>query len=120
MFVAQGLAQDHDLLLLDEPLTGIDVTTARAIDRVIHDEIARGCTIVLTTHDLSEANVADHVVLMSGRVVASGTPDEVLTPDHLAAAYGSSLLHVEEGRVFFDDPAHQIPPAAATADELAE
>ena len=110
VFVAQGLAQDHDLLLLDEPLTGIDLPTARAIDRVIHDELARGCTIVLTTHDLSEASVADHVVLMAGRVVASGRPDEVLTPEYLAAAYGSSLLHVEEGKVFFDDPAHKVTP----------
>src|SRR5690606_10557262 len=38
-FVAQGLAQGHDILLLDEPLTGIDVTTAMAIDRVIHEEV---------------------------------------------------------------------------------
>ena len=113
VFVAQGLAQDHDLLLLDEPLTGIDLPTARAIDTVIHDEIARGCTIVLTTHDLSEASVADHVVLTAGRVVAAGPPDEVLVPEYLATAYGSALLHVEEGRVFFDDPAHQVaaPPA---------
>jgi manganese transport system ATP-binding protein len=110
VFVAQGLAQDHDLLLLDEPLTGIDLPAARAIDRVIHDELARGCTIVLTTHDLSEASVADHVVLMAGRVVASGPPGEVLVPGHLAAAYGSALLHVEEGRVFFDDPAHKVTP----------
>lgn len=110
VFVAQGLAQDHDLLLLDEPLTGIDLPTAQAIDQVIHEEISNGCTIVLTTHDLSEARVADHVLLLSGRVVASGPPDEVLVAENLSVAYGSSLLHVDAGRVFFDDPAHKVMP----------
>lgn len=106
VFVAQGLAQDHDLLLLDEPLTGIDLPTAQAIDAVIHDEIEQGCTVILTTHDLSEAQVADNVLLLSGRVVASGPPEEVLTPEHLREAYGAALLHVEDGRIFLDDAAH--------------
>lgn len=106
VFVAQGLAQDHDLLLLDEPLTGIDLTTAQAIDDVIHRETDDGCTVVMTTHDLSEARSADYVVLLSGRVVASGVPAEVLTETNLVEAYGPSLLHVERGRVFLDDPAH--------------
>jgi manganese transport system ATP-binding protein len=109
VFVAQGLAQEHDLLLLDEPMTGIDIPTARAIDAVIHDERGRGCTIVIATHDLSEARVADHVLLMSGRVVACGPPEDVLTPDHLVAAYGPSLLHADEGGIFIDDPAHRRP-----------
>jgi len=116
VFVAQGLAQEHDLLLLDEPLTGIDFAAARAIDEVIHDEVGRGCTIVLTTHDLSEARVAGHVVLVAGRVVASGPPDEVLLADNLAVAYGSSLLHVDAGRIFLDDPSHRVGPGARADD----
>jgi manganese transport system ATP-binding protein len=106
VFVAQGMAQDHDVLLLDEPLTGIDLTTAKAIDSAIHDESSRGCTVILSTHDLSEAQVADHVVLLSGRVVAAGTPEEVLTPGNLTEAYGPALLHVSENRSFIDDAAH--------------
>ncbi|MEZ5175198.1 MAG: metal ABC transporter ATP-binding protein [Acidimicrobiia bacterium] len=107
VFVAQGLAQDHDLLLLDEPLTGIDLPTARAIDAVIHDEVAAGGTVIMTTHDLSEAAVADHVLLISGRVVAEGRPDDALTVASLTEAYGTTLLHVgDEGGVFVDDPAH--------------
>jgi manganese transport system ATP-binding protein len=106
VFVAQGLAQDHDLLLLDEPLTGIDLTTAQAIDEVIHEETDEGCTVVLTTHDLSEARFADFVILLSGRVIAAGPAEEVLTEANLVTAYGPSLLHVERGRVFLDDPAH--------------
>lgn len=106
VFVAQGLAQDHDILLLDEPLTGLDLTSAQAIDAVIHEEQALGRTIVISTHDLAEARVSDHVVLMANRVVASGLPEEVLTADLLREAYGSAFLHVEGGQVFLDDPAH--------------
>ncbi|MFV9671895.1 MAG: metal ABC transporter ATP-binding protein [Acidimicrobiia bacterium] len=107
VFVAQGLTQDHEMLLLDEPLTGLDITSAHAIDDVIHEEQTHGCTIVLTTHDLTAAQVADYVVLMSGRVVAAGTPDEVLTDEHLRDAYGPSLIHVEGTRLFLDDPIHR-------------
>lgn len=107
VFVAQGLAQDHDLLLLDEPLTGLDLPSAQAIDGVIHDEQKRGGTIVMSTHDLAEARVADHVVLMAGRVVASGTPRDVLTTSNLTEAYGSALLHVDGEQIFLDDPAHR-------------
>lgn len=110
VFVAQGLAQDHDLLLLDEPLTGLDMPSAQAIDAVIHEEQALGHTIVMTTHDLEEARVCDHVILMAGRVVASGPPGQVLTAGLLREAYGASLLHVQGDQIFLDDPAHQ--PAA--------
>ena len=94
VFVAQGLAQDHGILLLDEPLTGIDLPTSQAINDVIYDERTRGCTVILTTHDLTEAQIADHVLLLAGRVVSYGEPREVLTREHLSAAYGPSLLHV--------------------------
>lgn len=110
VFVAQGLAQEHDILLLDEPLTGIDLTTAQAIDEVIHAETMDGCSVIMTTHDLSEAHSADYVLLLAGRVVAVGLPSAVLTEGTLVEAYGPSLLHVEKGRVFLDDPAHS--PAA--------
>ncbi len=110
VFVAQGLAQEHDMLLLDEPLTGLDLTSAQAIDDVIHDETKRGCTIIMTTHDLAEAQVANHVLLLSGRVTAWGAPDEVLSVENLTAAYGPNLLHVEDTKMFIDDPAHRPVP----------
>jgi len=111
VFVAQALAQDHSMLLLDEPLTGMDVPSAKVIDQIIHDEPAQGCTVIYTTHDLEEARSADQVLLMAGRVVASGTPEEVLTAEHLAEAYGLGALHPEHGvgdnvlDVIHDDPA---------------
>lgn len=110
VFVAQGLAQDHDLLLLDEPLTGLDLVSAQAIDQVIHDEPAQGCTLIMSTHELAEARAADYVILLAGRVVAAGPPIEVLQIEHLTAAYGSSLLHVDGDKLFIDDPAHRPVP----------
>jgi len=95
VFVAQALAQEHSVLLMDEPLTGLDINSAQTIDDIIHAEPARGCSVVFTTHDLEEAKAADHVLLMSGHVVASGPPEEVLTPANLAKAYGLGLLHPE-------------------------
>lgn len=106
VFIAQGLAQDHDILLLDEPVSGLDLPSAQAIDDVIHDEHSRGCTVVMTSHDLAEARVADHVVLLSGRAIASGPPGEVLTVANLGEAYGSSLLHTDGDELFIDDPHH--------------
>ena len=105
-FLAQGLAQDHNILLLDEPLSGIDHPTALAIDQVIHNEVKEGCAVVVTTHDLTEAQVADHVILVGGRVIASGPPNEVITPENLAAAYGGAVIHPETGIQVIDDPAH--------------
>ncbi|HHU68230.1 ABC transporter ATP-binding protein [Corynebacterium sp.] len=103
VYVAQGMAQDHDVLLLDEPLTGLDIVSARIIDDIIHDETDHGRTVVLTTHDLAEARAADHVVLMSGRVVASGPPEEVLTEANLRDAYNLGELHEHDG-LFIDSP----------------
>ncbi len=93
VFVAQGLAQEHDLLLLDEPLTGLDLVSAQSIDHIIHAEPQRGCSVVLTTHDLEEAKAADHVLLVNKRVVAYGTPADVLTMENLTVAYGLGALH---------------------------
>lgn len=93
VYVAQGVAQEHDILLLDEPLTGLDLLSARTIDHIIHDEPRHGCAVVLTTHDLEEAAAADHVLLTCGRVFASGPPEQVLTSANLAQAYGLGALH---------------------------
>jgi iron complex transport system ATP-binding protein len=95
VFVAQALAQEHEILLLDEPLTGLDIPSAKVIDDVIHREPEAGCTVLFTTHDLEEARAADQVILISGRIVASGPPATVLTAENLAVAYGLGVLHPE-------------------------
>jgi iron complex transport system ATP-binding protein len=106
VFVAQGLAQDHRLLLLDEPLMGLDLVSSAAIERVIIDERTAGRTVVLTTHDVSQALGADWAVLMAGRVIAFGPPLEALSPENLALAYGIKVVQAADGRFVVDDPAH--------------
>ena len=107
VFVAQGLAQQADMLLLDEPLTGLDIASRERIAGAVTAELAAGKTVVLTTHDLAEAADADHVILMTGRVAAEGSPAAVLEPDLLSAAYGIGLVHLEDGGVVLDDAAHR-------------
>ena len=106
VFVAQGLAQQGEVLLLDEPVTGLDVVSRQRILDVVAEERAAGRTVIMTTHDLSEASDTDHVMLLAGRVVADGTPQEVLTANNLAAAYGGRLLRLADGMVLIDDPHH--------------
>ena len=104
VLIAQGIAQDHKLLLLDEPLTGLDLNSARTIDELVHGEREDGCTVVLTTHDLDEARAADQVILVCGRVLAAGPPDQVLTRRNLETAFGLGALHGWKG--FLDSPHH--------------
>jgi ABC-type Mn2+/Zn2+ transport system ATPase subunit len=106
VFVAQGLAQEADVLLLDEPVAGLDLPSAERIREVVADERSAGRTVVIATHDLDEAARADHAVLLAGRVVAAGLPDDVLTADHLRAAYSGHLLDLGHGVVVLDDGAH--------------
>ena len=105
-FVAQGLAQGAELLLLDEPITGLDLVSRQHILDAIHAERAAGRTVVVSTHDLGDASQADHLLLLAGRVVASGPPKEVLTDVHLADAYGAHLLRLGDRTLILDDHAH--------------
>ncbi len=61
----------------------------------------------MTTHDLAEAADADHVVLLAGRVVSEGPPEQVLTAEYLSDAYGTSVVTTPEGTVMVDDPYHR-------------
>ncbi len=109
-YVAQGLAQRADVLLLDEPVTGLDLVTQDVIMGVIRQERANGTTVVLTTHDVGTARTADHVVLLATRVVAGGPATEVLTPALLSEAYGGHLHLLDDGTVVLDDPHHHGAP----------
>lgn len=115
VLVAQALAQQAPVLLLDEPVTGLDVVSQERIEQVIDEEVRSGCTVVVSTHSLAEAAEADHLLLLAGRVVAEGIPDEVLTEPHLRAAYGAMVIEVAtEGDggsvVMVDDGAHHHEP----------
>jgi manganese transport system ATP-binding protein len=106
VFVAQGLAQQADVLLLDEPVTGLDMVSRRVILDALAGERERGRTVLMTTHDLSEAADADQVLLLAGRLVAAGPPGSVLTSGHLRDAYGGRLVHLDDGTSVIDDPHH--------------
>jgi ABC-type Mn2+/Zn2+ transport system ATPase subunit len=105
-YVAQGLAQRADVLLLDEPITGLDLVTQETISEVVRDEAAAGRTVILTTHDVGTAGLADVVVLLATGLVAAGPPDEVLRPDVLARAYGSHAHVLDDGTVVIDESHH--------------
>lgn len=104
VFVAQGLAQEADLLLLDEPMTGVDPPSRALIDEALAEEIAAGRTVITTTHDVSGAARADHVLLLATHVVASGAPDQVLTDEHLGHAFGVPAYRTPEGTLVLSDP----------------
>ena len=106
VLLAQGLAQEHDILLLDEPVTGLDVVSIQAIRDTVREENEAGCTVVITTHDLADAWEADYVVLLAGRVVTSGPPEEVLQASWLTEAYGEALMSTEGTHLLIDDPHH--------------
>jgi ABC-type Mn2+/Zn2+ transport system ATPase subunit len=91
--LAQVLAREADVLLLDEPTAGLDAQGRNAVARVIAEERARGRAVVLATHDLSDAEPADHVVLLAHQVIAQGAPRDVLTDDNLRACYGFTDRH---------------------------
>lgn len=106
VFVAQGLAQEADLLLLDEPVTGLDLVSRDVILDVIQEERAAGHSVVMTSHSLEEAARCDLVVLLAGRVVAAGPPAEVIVAEHLNAAFGTRVVQLPSGQLILDDPHH--------------
>ena len=105
VLVAQGLAQQSDLLLLDEPVTGLDVTSRGLILDVIHDEVMHGTSVIVTTHDLDDARICDQVLMVDRHAIAVGPPDHVLTEDHLLHAFGGRFIKVGN-RLILDDPHH--------------
>ena len=105
MLVAQGLAQDTDVLLLDEPVTGLDIVSRAIILDVIDQELASGRTVVVTTHNLNDARRCDQVLLLDTAPVALGTPTAVLTEEHLRQAFSGLFIRVGD-EVILDDPHH--------------
>lgn len=105
VLIAQGLAQEADVLLLDEPVTGLDLASRRTILEVIDAERAAGRAVVMTTHNLEDARVCDRVLLLATCMVAIGTPTEVICEEHLRTAYGGRVMRLGSELVV-DDPHH--------------
>jgi ABC-type Mn2+/Zn2+ transport system ATPase subunit len=108
VLVAQALVAEPSLLLLDEPITGLDLPSQATILRVMSEHAEAGGTVVFSTHHLAEARRADGVVLLAGEVVAHGAPGDVRRPELLASAFGGRVLHVDESAVLVDDHGHGV------------
>lgn len=106
VFIAQGLVQEAGILLLDEPVAGLDLASTERIRAAIAEERAAGRTVIVATHDLEEAAGSDVAVLLAGRVVACGAPADVLTPVHLREAYAGRVLDLGGHAVALDDGSH--------------
>ena len=91
--LAQVLAREANVLLLDEPTAGLDLNGRREVGRIIAEERARGVTVVMATHELSDAEDATAVMLLAQRVVALGTPSEALRDDYLRECFGFTQPH---------------------------
>lgn len=89
VLLARALAQEARLLLLDEPFTGVDAVSEAAVTAVLRDLVAQGCSLVVSTHDLSMLPaLCARSVLLHRRVLAHGPTAEVITPENLALTFG--------------------------------
>jgi manganese/zinc/iron transport system ATP- binding protein len=95
VFLARALAQEADLLLLDEPFNGIDTTTQTVIFDLLCRQRSQGHTVLLSTHDLhSVEQNCDQLVALNRKIVASGPVDQVFTAPVLRSTFGSQLAVV--------------------------
>lgn len=108
VFLARALISDPDLLVLDEPTTGVDMRTAENVLRMLADLNRAGMTILMTTHDLNAA--AAHlpwVICLNRRVVAQGAPDDIFTEEILNETYQGDMLVIrQDGMLFVQQKPH--------------
>jgi manganese/iron transport system ATP-binding protein len=96
MFIARALAQEAELMLMDEPLTGLDIGSQESIFTFLDDLQSRGVTVMVATHDLDlAARRFDRVMLLNQRMLGFGVPEQVFTPEQLMSAYGGHIHLVE-------------------------
>lgn len=114
--IAQVLASEPDLLLLDEPITGLDIPSQDRILRVVEDSAQQGSVVIITTHHLDEARHCDSVLLLANRLIAAGSAQEMLTEQRLRQAFGERLLGDHAGHahatdmIVLDDHGHHSHP----------
>ena len=107
VFLARALISSPQLLLLDEPTSGVDIKTRDDVMHLLHDLNHDGVTIIITTHEINA--VAVHlpwIVCLAGRILAEGPPSEVITTEVLRLTYGAELpvIHYEGMTIVAESP----------------
>jgi ABC-type Mn2+/Zn2+ transport system ATPase subunit len=96
MFIARALLRRPQLLLMDEPTSGVDVNSRHDMLHLLSNLNAEGVAIMITTHDLNGvASHLPHIVAVHHRIVAEGTPLEVMTPRVLEETFGAPMQILE-------------------------
>jgi manganese/zinc/iron transport system ATP- binding protein len=118
--VARALAQEGEVLLLDEPFMGVDTTSHETLLAVLREHAASGSTVLMTTHDVGEAGrVCDRLLILNRELVAEGPTEAIFTPETLRRAYGEQVLELGSGTVLLDEGVHHdhgAEPARGIAD----
>jgi ABC-type Mn2+/Zn2+ transport system ATPase subunit len=91
--LAQVLAREAEILLLDEPTAGLDLNGRKLVAELIAAERTRGVTVVMATHELADAEQATAVMLLAQRVVSMGPPQEALRDEYLRECFGFTQPH---------------------------
>ncbi|MEB3292267.1 MAG: metal ABC transporter ATP-binding protein, partial [Synechococcales bacterium] len=98
-FLARALAQQAQILLLDEPFTGVDIKTEKAMINLLLDLKHQGHTILISTHDLTSITTfCDQVVLINQTILAYGETSEVFTAENLSQAFGGAIADLSLGK----------------------
>jgi manganese/iron transport system ATP-binding protein len=92
MFIARALAQEAELMLMDEPLTGLDSPSQESILSLLDELQRQNVTVMVATHDLEQAaQHFDRIMLLNHKLIAFGPPEQVLQTEKLIQAYGGRL-----------------------------
>jgi ABC-type Mn2+/Zn2+ transport system ATPase subunit len=106
MFIARALAQEAELMLLDEPFTGLDLNSQDEVFSILDELKERSVTVMISLHDLKlAAQRFDRVMLLNKQMLGVGSPEEIMTPDKLVVAYGGHLhlVPTEDGMLALGD-----------------
>ena len=96
VLIARALVQDAQVLLLDEPLSGVDAPSAASIETLFEQLRGEGRALLVATHDVRQARAWQRVLCLHGRQIAFGNPG-CLTPEVLQATYGGELVVLPDG-----------------------
>ena len=108
VFLARALVSNPELLLLDEPTSGVDVKTRDDVMHLLHDLNHAGITIILTTHEINAVAVhLPRIIGMNGSIVADGPPHLVIAPHILREVYGAEMPVIQfQGMTMVAESAH--------------